>query len=154
YDGRPVVALSVGYRSGWNAWTVLPRERFGIGHYSAHRYAIEPSRLASTTPFIVHRSAPAMTPGRVTAVGPVPSQSSGVAVPRYDPRGGDYRSPYRAPSARQAPGIQQGPTAGPRYAPNGAPNGARSSAPAYDPQRTYRDRQTYRDPQIYRDPNV
>src|SRR5262249_54343839 len=64
YDSGPVVALSVGYRSAWNAWTIVPRDRFAIGHYSAHRYAVEPYRIASTTPFLVHRTPPAITGGR------------------------------------------------------------------------------------------
>ena len=94
YDGRAVVALSVGYQHGWNAWTVIPRERFAVGRYPVNRYAIEPHRLASTTPFVLHRNAPAITPGRVVAVGPAPANSAGLgtAVPRNGGRStGDAR---------------------------------------------------------------
>jgi uncharacterized protein DUF6600 len=92
YDGRPVVALSVGYRSSWNAWTVVPRDRFGVRGYSAHRYAIEPYRLASTTPFVIHRSAPILD-RRTVPYGV--SRSTGVAVPRTDRSAGGYRNPDR-----------------------------------------------------------
>ncbi len=86
YDNRPVVALSIGFNSyhrGWNAWTIVPRDRFGVRGYSAHRYAIAPYRLASTTPFLFHRSAPRID-GRRDGYG----VSSNVAVPRYGRRDG------------------------------------------------------------------
>jgi hypothetical protein len=81
YDGRPVVALSIGYRSAWNAWTILPRERFGYRGYPVARYAIEPYRLAASTPFIVHRGAPALNLARsVPAIGRVPGRVAGSAA--------------------------------------------------------------------------
>ena len=61
FDSRPVVGLSVGYSHGWNAWTIVPRDHFGWRGYPAHRYAVEPHRIAATTPFIVHRSQPALS---------------------------------------------------------------------------------------------
>jgi hypothetical protein len=105
YDGRPVVALSVGYRSSWNGWTVIPRERFGLRGSSAHHYAIEPHRLASTTPFVIHRSAPILD-RRTVPYGV--SRSTGIAVPRTVPqvgqpssgRYGSDRAVYGWPGAR------------------------------------------------------
>lgn len=102
YDGRPVLSLSIGYRSAWNAWTVVPRSRFAVGRYAAYRYAVEPYRLASNTPFVVHRTPPSTRPGRVVAVGPArgDDRNGGVAVPRYgEERGqGASRAPDRGRS--------------------------------------------------------
>jgi hypothetical protein len=106
YDGRPVVALSVGYRNSWNAWTVVPRDRFGVRGYSAHRYAVEPYRLASTTPFVFHRSAPILD-RRTVPYGV--SRSGGVAVPRsdryvggYSRQGNGYRTTDRVEGLRDS----------------------------------------------------
>jgi hypothetical protein len=108
YDGRPVIALSVGFRSSWNAWTVIPRDRFGARGYSARRYAVEPYRIASTTAFIEHRTPPSRDRRGSFSVGDGSarrvdagarrieggaSRSIGSAVPR-----GDYRD-YRGAAA-------------------------------------------------------
>ncbi len=91
YDGRPVVGLSVGFHSSWNAWTVIPRDRFGARGYPARRYAVEPSRIAASEPFIEHRAPPARQPrGSFTVAGDSgarrpadgPSRAVGTAVPR------------------------------------------------------------------------
>jgi hypothetical protein len=116
FDNRAVFALSVGSYSRWNAWTVIPRDRFGIGHYSVRRYAVEPYRLASTTPFVLHRNAPALTPGRVMAVGPEPRNRGavGAAVPRGN---SDYRG---ANGYRGAGDYRGGAVAQPRDSRGGA----------------------------------
>jgi hypothetical protein len=58
WNSQPVAALSLGYSRGWNAWTIVPRDHFGWRSYPAHRYAVEPYRIAASTPFIVQRNAP------------------------------------------------------------------------------------------------
>jgi hypothetical protein len=160
YDGRAVVGLSVGYQRGWNAWTVIPRDRFGVGRYAANRYAIEPYRLASTTPFVLHRNAPAIRPGHVVGVGPAPANANsvGVAVPRNgqwssgdsrrqandarpstnDPRlsTNDSRPSTGRPRAPHDPSVAAGSqaipggTTVPRYGPVGQQPGAGSQQPA------------------------
>lgn len=117
YDGRPVVDLSIGYRSAWNAWTVVPRDRFGVRGYSVHRYAIEPYRLASTTPFVIHRSAPLINRRASYGV-----SRSAVAVPRYDrsPASIDPRSRGISRSPGQDNRASELPYRGRAYtAPNG-----------------------------------
>jgi len=59
YDSRPVVGLSAGFHNSWNAWTVIPRDRFGAYGSSVRRYAVEPQRIAASTAFIEHRTPPA-----------------------------------------------------------------------------------------------
>jgi hypothetical protein len=113
FDGRPVAALSVGYRAAWNAWTFVPRDRFGWRGYPVPRYAIEPHRIASTTRFAVHREAP---PARAFA-----------ATSRQPPAAS---RPLAAPSHMSA--IT-------RYVPPGRPSsgdwaGARPVAPRFAPQ--------------------
>jgi hypothetical protein len=99
YDGRAVVGLSAGFRNSWNAWTVIPRDRFGARGYSARRYAVEPQRIAASTAFIEHRTPPARDRRGSFSVGDGGARrasdnatlpSVGLAVPR---------SEYRAPSA-------------------------------------------------------
>jgi hypothetical protein len=68
YDGRAVVGLSVGFHNSWNAWTVVPRDRFGTRGYSARRYAVEPQRIAASVPFIEHRTPPAPAPRSAVSV--------------------------------------------------------------------------------------
>jgi len=99
FNNQPVVGLSVGYSHGWNAWTIVPRDHFGWRGYPTHRYAVEPYRVAASTPFIVHREQPAQNirgtgshvaapsgassvtrSGSVTARG---ETGTGTAVPRY-----------------------------------------------------------------------
>jgi hypothetical protein len=69
FDGRPVFALSVtSYDSwhraggGWFGWTVMSRSHFGGRGSYAHRYAVEPRTLPTTTPFIVSSRPPAGLP--------------------------------------------------------------------------------------------
>jgi hypothetical protein len=137
FDGRPVAALSVGYRPAWNAWTFVPRDRFGWRGYPVPRYAVEPHRIASTTPLIVHRGAPpatALAPGRQVANHTSRSQ----IVPnanlspfgRRDPGGQATRGRPLAAASRQPP-VSSRPLAAPsqapaipRYAPPGRPSSA------------------------------
>lgn len=100
YDGRPVVALSVGYRNTWNAWTVVRRDHFGARGYSPRRYAVDPYRIAANTAFVEHRTPPSRDRRGSFSVGARDGQdrrqpyadprrgaesgSVGVAVPRYD----------------------------------------------------------------------
>jgi hypothetical protein len=141
YDGRPVVALSVGYRSSWNAWTVVPRDRFGVRGYSAHRYSIEPYRLASTTPFVIHRSAPALD-RRTAPYGA--SRSGGIAVPRADRSFGDDSRPstgYRPADRNGARGDRRWPgrTGEGATVVGRPPNGdTRVNVPAAPPTAVYR----------------
>jgi hypothetical protein len=58
FDSRPVFAWSIGARSTYVGWTVLPRSNFGVNGYYAHRYAIDARRLPATTPFIAHSTPP------------------------------------------------------------------------------------------------
>jgi Family of unknown function (DUF6600) len=68
YDGRAVVGLSAGLHNSWNAWTVVPRDRFGARGYSARRYAVEPQRIAASVPFIEHGTPPARAPRSAVSV--------------------------------------------------------------------------------------
>src|SRR5262245_34163827 len=100
FDSRPVVGLSIGYRSSWNAWTIVPRSRFGVRGYSVPRYAVDAYRIPRSTAFIVHN-----TPS-------VASRSS--VAPRYGSRS-DSRAPtfdrrvpstgYRSPSSEYRPPV-------------------------------------------------
>src|SRR5262249_23102417 len=143
FDNRPVSGLSVGYRSSWNAWTVVPRDRFLVRGASIHRYAVEPGRLAATTPFVVHRAAPVVASrGRVFSN--APAASATVAVPRYStgaPRSIDgaaaapryeRRAPtYTAPSVSgRTPANERTTPAYERRAPAYAPS-AQSAPPTY-----------------------
>ena len=62
FDGRPVFALSIGSRSSWAGWTVVPRRSFGFRDYHVNRYAIQPRLLPRTTPFIAQSVAPVAVP--------------------------------------------------------------------------------------------
>ena len=82
FDGRPVIGVSIigserwAYRDhGWNGWTVVPRAHFGARGAYAHRYAVEPRRLPSNTPFIAQSRPPVGLPHQ-SAVG---SHQSSVA---------------------------------------------------------------------------
>lgn len=159
YDGRPVVALSIGFRSSWDAWTVIPRDRFGYRGYSSRRYAVEPRRLATSVAFIEHRNPPTRQQrgsftvgnrdsavyGRQSTVG---GRQPATAVPRGEYRGGtagyDRRaeSPQRvevAPIDRSAaittPGWRERRGDGGRAAPGGNQQPSISTDhPAYQPQ--------------------
>jgi hypothetical protein len=153
YDGRPVVALSIGYRSAWNAWTILPRERFGGRGYPVARYAIEPYRLAASTPFIVHRGAPALNAARSVpvmgrAAGSVAGSpaltrpgfadrrapaSPAVAVPR-SAAANSYQRSVPSYQQRAAPSYQR---AAPSYQQRAAPSYQRV-APSYQAPRAPR----------------
>jgi hypothetical protein len=146
YDGRPVGSLSLGYRSGWNAWTIVPRTQFGLRGYSVNRYAIDTHRVAATTPFVFHNTAPSFNRGRVSAIGS--TRSAGVAVPRYESRAPVYgaRTPsYRAatPSAEQPSRSVPRITTDPRRVPDSATRGSayEMRRPAYErPSPTYQQR--------------
>lgn len=167
WDSRPVGALSVGYSRGWNAWTIVPRDHFGWRGYPAHRYAVEPYRIAASTPFIVQRTQPALSvrgsSGSVQARGfsrgterdgfsrAAPTNA---AVPRYSNSNLDNRG-FASPSPR-SPGIERGrPGAtapqfrNPAQAPL-APNGNRTYAIERAPQPS---RPSYQSPrQTYQPP--
>jgi hypothetical protein len=94
-----VIALSIGLRNSWDAWTVIPRDRFGARGYSARRWAVEPRRIAATTAFVEHRNPPGRERrGTFSVAGPAggarrvddarSSSNVGVAVPRSE-----YASP-------------------------------------------------------------
>lgn len=141
YNGQPVAAFSLGYHSGWNAWTFMPRDHFGFRGYPAHRYAVEPQRIATTTPFLIHRSAP-MLDNRRTAAGAAAARGSAIAVPRnsVSPNTirsadrGTYRVPSRLPQA-PATGTSSMPTApgggSPRAEQRVISPGTAPSTPAY-----------------------
>jgi hypothetical protein len=118
WDSRPV--LSVGYSHGWNAWTIVPRDHFGWRGYPAHRYAIEPSRIAASTPFVVQRTQPSLSvrgsAGYVPAHHPsqdfgrgTEREGSSRAIPRYSNSNLDNRG--FSSSSPQLPGVERG---GPR----------------------------------------
>ncbi len=153
YDSRPVVGLSTGFRNSWNAWTVIPRDRFGAHGYSVRRYAVEPQRIAASTAFIEHRTPPARDPrGSLSAAdggarrvnNNASSPSVGLAVPRSDAASADSRrrnqtvqprDPHRTPRVEhRSPTIGPGP---PVYSPPAAT----------DQQRTTRDQRATRDEQ-------
>ena len=141
YDSRPVVGLSAGFRNSWNAWTVIPRDRFGAHGYSVRRYAVEPQRIAASTAFIEHRAPPARNPRGSVSVADgnarrvndnAASPSVGVAVPR---------SQYGASAQQRA-------TRDPQRTPASSPGTPVYSPPAAtDQQRTARDQRGTRDPQ-------
>jgi len=150
YDERPVVALSVGYRRNWNAWTIVPRENFGYRGYAVSRYAVDASRVPANTAFIVHRTTPPVAIGRSAAsVAAQPgygSRGPNVAVPRNGsfgvtgptrgvaaPRGDRGAPAYPSPAyQRQAPSYQP-PTAYQRQAPASQPPAYPRQAPTYQP---------------------
>ena len=105
FNNQPVVGLSVGYSRGWNAWTIVPRDHFGWRGYPTHRYAVEPYRVAASTPFIVQRQQPALS---VRGAG-----SSVVTAPRTGSYATSRTAPYGAPRA----GSYDGPRAGSYDAP-------------------------------------
>lgn len=122
WDSRPVVALSVGYSHGWNAWTIVPRDHFGWRGYPAHRYAVDSSRIAASTPFIVQRSQPLLSVRG--SVGSVPARGfnrgseregfsratpTNTAVPRYTNSNLDNRGfTSSSPRAPQSAGVERG----------------------------------------------
>jgi hypothetical protein len=143
YNGQPVVAFSLGYHSSWNAWTFMPRDHFGFRGYPAHRYAVEPQRIAATTPFLIHRSAPVLD-NRRTWAGAAAARDSAIAVPRNSVSPNTIRSAdrgtYRVPSresrlpqapATATPSIRSAPAGGlPRVEPRVISPGGTAS-PAY-----------------------
>lgn len=149
FDGGPVAAFSVGYRPAWNAWTFVPRDRFGWRGYPVHRYAVEPYRIASSTPFIVHREAPPVrgfAAGAAASSRPSAGATQQYAVPRYTAPGrpssaGAPAAPGAAVpryNARQTYPTVQRPSAAQQQFPSG-----------YRPSPGYRD---YRPPAGYARP--
>ncbi len=112
FDSRPVVGLSIGYSRGWNAWTIVPRDHFGWRGYPAHRYAVEPSRIAATTPFIVHGTQPPLS---IRGAGPsTTAQRPGASVAALNAgyRAGTAVPRYSNPAYSRSESVNRGPAAG------------------------------------------
>jgi hypothetical protein len=65
YNNRPVFGLSVSIGSrwnGWNAWVVVPHDRFGVRHQPVRQWAIGPDRLPARTSFVAPASSPIPAP--------------------------------------------------------------------------------------------
>ncbi|HEY7290509.1 MAG TPA: DUF6600 domain-containing protein [Vicinamibacterales bacterium] len=149
YNGRPVAALSVGYRSAWNAWTVVPRDHFGTHYYAANRYAVNPAGIPTSTPFIVHRDAPTFAGANASAAS---ARSRSTAAPVYanrpDNRPATFNSSPRANVVSPRTGVVGAnssyvrPTPGTAVPRNPTAGGfntqpaTRSAAPLYQSPRT------------------
>ena len=104
YDSRPVAALSVGYSHGWNPWTIVPRDHFGWRGYPAHRYAVEPYRIAASTPFIVQRNQPSIAVAGARSPAAVSrSGSNGAERSGFNRTGADFGRTSTSSFSRATP---------------------------------------------------
>ncbi len=90
FDNRPIFAFSIGTKRTWDAWTVLPRDRFAVGRDVVGRFAVKPGFLPDRTVFTANK-APAL-PARAVGRGGAPDRPGRDAMSR------DGRTRFREPN--------------------------------------------------------
>jgi hypothetical protein len=134
FDNRPVVALSLGYRRSWDAWTVVPRDRFLVRGAAVRRYAVDPGRISTTTPFLIHRSAPFARPDAGGGYAQTGGRTYRINRQGQPDRGRQSSSSVASGFSRTSPGTGLGRTERDRYDRGRAVPSAPYRTPSYSMQ--------------------
>lgn len=85
FNDRPVFSLAASFgssRGGFNAWVVLPRERFGNRYTPVRQWAVNARSLPARTPFIAQANAPVLPRRAASRIVGGGRSDARIAVPR------------------------------------------------------------------------